>query len=296
MSTPNPISTRGPTPPLSSDSPPRSIPWKRLLWGRWDWKRPIKSLAFIWVALCLVACGFSNKLIFHPPPPQYTDSARHLHILKDANNRDVAALWYPERTPGSPVLLWSHGNAEDIGALTPLFTELQAEGFAILAYDYPGYGLSTGSPDEAGCYAAAEAAYTYLNDHLQIPSDDIVLFGQSVGSGPACWLAERHEAQALVLVAPFRSAYLTVTRVPLFPGDKFKNIKRIDHIDAPLLVIHGVDDRIIPFTDGRAVFDRHPGPKRFVPIPGAHHNNIWNRGLDTIIAELRNLPTHPTRD
>ncbi len=290
MSTPNPKSTSGPTPPPSPDTPARSIDWKKLLWGKWDWKRPFKSLAFIYLAVCLVACGWSNKFIFLPPDPSYDADTEGLRILTTVSNKKVAAIWHPERAPGSPVLLWSHGNAEDAGSLAPLVTELQAEGFAVLAYDYPGYGLSEGAPNEKGCYAAAEAAYQFLTRQENIPPGEIVLVGQSVGSGPACWLAERHDTRGLVLISPFRSAYRTVTRIPLIPGDKFKVIKRIAHIDEPLLVIHGEVDRTIAISDGRAVHDRHPGPKRFVTIPGAHHNNIWHRGLDTIIANMKDLP------
>jgi alpha-beta hydrolase superfamily lysophospholipase len=264
--------------------------WKKHLVGKWDWTRPFKSLAFIYITLCLVACGFSNKFIFHPPPAQYTAMAPPLQMLTSKEGRQVAAFWYPPQGPDSPILLWSHGNAEDMGSLAPLYTELRARGFAILAYDYPGYGLSEGSPTERGCYDAAEAAFTFLTTHEKIPADQIILFGQSVGSGPACWLAEQHDTRGLVLISPFRSAYLTATRIPLFPGDKFKNIKRIDHIDEPLIVIHGEDDRTIRFSDGQALYERHAGPKRFIPIPNAHHNNIWNRGLDTITAAMKELP------
>lgn len=290
MSTPNPKSTSGPTPPPSADPPVRSINWKKLLWGTWTWKRPFMSLALIYVAVCLVACGWSNKFIFLPPAPQYDADTEGLVMLTTAEDKKVAAIWHPGRRPGAPVLLWSHGNAEDAGNLAPLATKLQAEGFAVLSYDYPGYGLSEGSPNEHGCYEAIEASYQFLTQQQGIPSRDIILVGQSVGSGPACWLAERHEVRALVLISPFRSAYRTVTRIPLIPGDKFQNIKRIAHIEEPLLVIHGERDRTISISDGRAVHKRHPGPKRFVAIPDAHHNNIWHRGLQTIIANIKDLP------
>ena len=264
--------------------------WKKLLWGEWNWTRPFKSLAFIYLTLCVVACGFSNKFIFQPPPAQYTAGASRLQMLSTEEGEQIAAFWYPHQDPDSPVLLWSHGNAEDLGSLAPLFTELHAEGFAILAYDYPGYGLSEGSPGERSCYAAADAAFTFLNIHELISAEDILLVGQSVGSGPACWLAERHKTGGLVLISPFRSAFLTVTGIPLFPGDKFKNHKRIGHIEEPLLVIHGTNDSIIPFANGKALYDQHAGPKQFVPIEGTGHNDIWNRGFETIVAAIKDFP------
>ena len=267
--------------------------WKKFVIGKWDWTRPFKSLAFIYVALCLVACGFSNKFIFYPPPAQYTAKASRLQMLPGKDGRQVAAFWYPPQSPDDPVLLWSHGNAEDLGGLAPLYTELRAQGVGILGYDYPGYGLSDGSPTERGCYEAADAAVTFLTTHENIPVENILLVGQSVGSGPACYLAEHHNFRGLVLISPFRTAFLTATRIPLFPGDKFKNIKRIDRIDEPLVVIHGKNDKTIPFTDGKALYERHGGPKRFIAIPDAHHNNIWHRGLYTIIEAMKDLPTGP---
>lgn len=261
-----------------------------MLWGTWDWKRPVKSLVVIYLAVCLFACGWSDKLIFLPPGPGYDAGTEGLEVLTTARGRRIAALWQPERRPGAPVLLWSHGNAEDAGALGPLVTALRAEGFAILAYDYPGYGLSEGTPDEEGCYDAIAAAYQFLTQQQNIPSRDIVLVGQSVGSGPACWLAEREDARALVLISPFRSAYRTVTRIPLIPGDKFENIRRIARVDEPLVVIHGEHDRTIPISDGRAVHARHPGPKHFATIPDAHHNDVRSRGFDVLVTALKDLP------
>lgn len=269
--------------------------WKKLLLGEWDWKRPFKSLAFIYLTLCVVACGFSNKFIFQPPPAQYTVESSHLRMLPTEGNRQVAAFWYPGPRSDSPVLLWSHGNAEDLGTLAPLFTELQAEGFAILAYDYPGYGLSDGSPSERSCYEAADAAFHFLNSEEKIPAEKILLLGQSVGTGPACWLAERYTTRGLVLLSPFRSAFLTVTRIPLLPGDKFKNHKRIGHIDEPLLVIHGTDDTIIPFADGKSVYEQHGGPKQFLPIQDTGHNDIWNRGFEIIVKAIKAFPPEENR-
>jgi pimeloyl-ACP methyl ester carboxylesterase len=282
-------------PPPSPEPPGRATIRKKRPRGKWLWLRPLRFLGLLYLGLCLFAFGCSNRLIFLPPAPRYDAATEGLHMLATPRGRKVAALWRPERSPGFPVLLWSHGNAEDAGALAPLLARLQAEGFAVLAYDYPGYGLSEGSPSENGCYEAAEAAYQFLTHQQGVPPGDIILVGQSVGSGPACWLAERHAVRGLVLISPFRSAYRTVTRIPVIPWDKFVNIRRMAGIDEPLLVIHGEVDRTIAISDGRAVHDRHPGPKRFVTIPGAHHNNIWLLGFDTILTHMKTMPAPRSR-
>lgn len=255
--------------------------WKRWLVGTWDWKRPFKSLLFIYLSLLLVACSFSNKFIFHPPPPQYSEDSSDL-VLLDPGESQVACFFLPPDR-GERVLLWSHGNAEDIGALKPLFVELHAHGFGVLAYDYPGFGLSAGSPGERSCFRAMDRAYRFLTERENTDPKRIILVGQSVGSGPACWLAEREEVGGVVLIAPFLSAFRTVTRIPIFPGDKFKNVKRIGKIEEPLLVIHGSDDEAVPFAQGRRLFELHGGPKQFLEIPGAGHNDIWHLGMREMI-------------
>lgn len=264
--------------------------WKRLLWGEWNWVRPFKSLVFIYITLTVVACGFSNHLIFQPPPSQYTSTASRLQLLNTVDGAQVAAFWYAPAGPDDRVLLWSHGNAEDLGGLVPLHRELVSQGFGILAYDYPGYGLSAGSPNEHGCYEAIDTAYHFLTTEQNIAPSRIIIVGQSVGSGPACWLAEREEAAGLVLISPFLSAFRTVTRVPLFPGDKFPNIHRIKKIDEALLIVHGTVDRTIPFAQGQRLYELHRGPKQFLPIEGAGHNTIWPIGYDQIEAALLEFP------
>lgn len=248
--------------------------------------RPIKSLAFIYIVLAVTACGFTNSLLFHPPKSDYTSKSSRLELLQTTKGAQVAAFWYPPSDPDAPILLWSHGNAEDLGDLLPLHRELNNQGFGILAYDYPGYGLSEGSPNESGCYAAIDAAYKFLVTEKQIPNEQITIVGQSVGSGPACWLAEREDTAGLVLISPFLSVYRTVTKVPLFPGDKFPNIHRIKKIDEALLVIHGTNDRTIPFSHGERLHQLHSGPKTFVAIEGADHNTIWPVGYELIVSSL----------
>jgi alpha-beta hydrolase superfamily lysophospholipase len=260
--------------------------WKRLLIGEWNWKRPLKSIAFIYGVLAIIALFFSNLLIFQPPPAQYTSNASRLEMLADETGRDVAAFWYPPSSADDPILLWSHGNAEDIGALVPLHRELAKEGFGILAYDYPGYGLSSGSPGEAGCYTSIEAAYAHLINEKRIPASRIFVVGQSVGSGPACWLAEREDTAGLILISPFLSAFRTATKVPLFPGDKFPNLHRIKNIEEPLLVIHGTADATIPFEHGERLHHLHSGTKALLPISNANHNTIWPVGYPEITSAL----------
>lgn len=248
--------------------------WKKYLIGEWNWKRPFKSLIFIYLSLLLVAMGCSNQLIYHPPQASYTAEGPSIHTISGPDGQNIGISHLPA-SPGHPTLLWSHGNAEDIGALYDRFRLFQSRGYGVLAYDYPGYGISQGTPSEQGCYDACEAAWKHLTGPLGVSPDKILIYGQSVGSGPACWLANRHSSAGLILVTPLTSAFRTVTRIPIFPGDQYPNIKRIPEIRTPLLVIHGDRDQVVKQWHGKKIHQLHPGPKRFVDVPGAGHNDLY---------------------
>jgi pimeloyl-ACP methyl ester carboxylesterase len=259
--------------------------------ARRPWWRPLGTASVFYGCLSIVVLVSCNHLIFQPPAINY--SADDSHIVMLEGEERLACFWLPPPDGNAALLLWSHGNAEDLGHLGPLFTELHGRGFGILAYDYPGYGASEGTPDESACYAAASRAWDFATTQQGIRPERILLVGQSVGSGPATWLAKREDAAGLVLISPFLSAFRTLTRIPLFPGDKFSNISRISDVGLPLLVIHGTRDEVIPFSHGRTLHDRHPGPKRFVAIEDAGHNTIWRVGLEEIVDAIQRLGGTP---
>lgn len=259
--------------------------WKKYLIGEWNWMRPVKSIAFIYLALLVVALGFADQLIHRPPTAGYSEASHPVRSIEKSDGRKIALIHLPA-APGMPTLLWSHGNAEDIGYLAERHQDFHARGYGILAYDYPGYGLSEGRPDEDGCYDACQSAWNHLTETLGVPADQIIIYGQSVGSGPSVWLAEHQSCAGLMLVTPFISAFRTVTRVPVFPGDRFNNIDRIASITTPLLVVHGDQDQVIGQWHGKKLHDLHPGPKTFLSIEGAGHNDIYLLATDEILDAL----------
>ena len=259
--------------------------WKKILIGKWNWMRPVKSIAIIYLLLLLVAMAFSDHLIHQPPAAGYKADSPGISLIEMDNGEKIAISYLPAK-PGMPTLLWAHGNAEDIGYLRPRHLDFHAAGFGILAYDYPGYGLSDGSPSEKGCYKAAITVWEHLTNTLNIPKADVIIYGQSVGSGASVWLATQVDASGLILVSPFVSAFRAVTRIPIFPGDKFNNLKRIDQIDMPLLVIHGSRDKVIAPWHGKKLYDTHPGPKFWEEIEDTGHNDIYLLAGDRIIKSI----------
>lgn len=213
-----------------------------------------------------------NAMMFHPHEPYYTWQTPHVINIGD-QKMPVAAYWHPG-TNATATVLFSHGNAEDIGDLSELFDALAQSGVSVLAYDYPGYGLSAGSPTEKGCYEAAEKAYAFLIEYQKLTPACIIIQGRSLGSGPACYLAEKYPVKGLILESGFLSAPRVVTRVRLLPQDPFPNINRIEHIPCPKLFLHGTHDSVIPFWHGKEMYERSSGPKDYHWVSEAGHNDL----------------------
>jgi fermentation-respiration switch protein FrsA (DUF1100 family) len=212
-------------------------------------------------------------MIFLPPPATY-GSGREIVGLRTADGVRLSALYLPNPS-GDHTLLYSHGNAEDLGGVYPLLVRLREIGFSVLAYDYRGYGTSEGKPSERGAYADIDAAYAYLTTTLGIPPGHIIAYGRSVGAGPAVDLAARRPIGGLVLESAFTTALRVITRVPLLPFDRFRNIDKIGRVGCPVLVMHGRADEVVPFAHGLALWRAAPEPKRFLWVDGAGHNDFW---------------------
>ncbi len=260
--------------------------WRKYLIGTWSWKRPLYSILSIYIILLIIVLFFADKLIFPAPENTYDKTLENLILLENESGQQVASL-YIKGSPDLPTLLWSHGNAEDLLSLTPLLQHIRDnQGYNILAYDYPGYGLSDGKPSENGCYENITAAWVYLTDKLSVPQDKIIIVGQSVGTGPSTWLASREQIKpaGLVLIAPFKSINRVPFGVNIFPKDRFPNINRIENVSAPLLVIHGKKDAMIKPSHGKAIHEAHTGDKSLMIIENVNHNDVW--GSDEVYQSL----------
>lgn len=268
--------------------------WKRILIGEWSWKRPMQSLVSIYLILCVVAVFFADRLIFMPPVPSYGAGLEGLIHLRTDEDESIAALHYPA-ADGMPTFLYSHGNAEDMGQAIELYQIWNEAGFGVMAFDYPGYGESTGQPDEASCMRAIQAAW----DHLEgqgVPVESVVIVSRSVGGGPGTWLASREDFAGIVLISPFTSAFRVAIPFPLFPRDRFQNLKLIRTMHTPLLVIHGELDEVIPVSHGRTLVEASPaGDKAFIPIPDAGHDDLFMVAGHEIIGKISDFARRVAR-
>lgn len=181
--------------------------------------------------------------------------------------------------PPDPVatLVWSHGNGGNVGNRVEILLALAARDLAVLAYDYRGYGRSEGAPSEAGAYLDSEAAY----DHVRasgITPGRIICFGESLGGVVSIRLATERECAGVAVVATFPSLRAVARAhyglLGAAVGQRFDATHRLPRLSAPLLVAHGDQDEIVPFELGERLFAAAPGPKSFLRVRGAMHNDV----------------------
>lgn len=188
--------------------------------------------------------------------------------------------WLITRDRPRGVVLFSHGNAGTIADRLETVDVFRNLGFDVLAYDYGGYGRSTGRPSESRCYADVRAMWNYLTKDRGIPAERIVLFGRSIGAAPAIDLAVERTPGAVIIESAFLSAVqigreaYPVYPVRLLMRHRFESDRKIGDVTAPKLFIHSPDDEVVPYRHGRALFERAGEPKAFLEIEGSH-NGGW---------------------
>ena len=229
-------------------------------------------LCALYIGLFLLGFFLSDSMIFLPRPSSYQDSAEILKITT-ASGKKISAVYLPNPM-AKFTLLVSHGNAEDLGDDKYWLDSLRHAGFTVFAYDYEGYGTSEGKPSEKAFYEDVAAAYEFLAVDLKTPPDKIIIFGRSVGSGPATYIAAKRPSAGVILQSPFVSAFRVLTRVPLLPFDKFPNYKYIPHIHSPILIMHSHADSVIPFWHGQKLFDLANPPRHSFWAINADHNDM----------------------
>ena len=218
--------------------------------------------------------GFVDRLIFFPPSSSYDEHAPGLVRLQSEAGDEIAAFHH--QTPGAAItVLFAHGNAEDLGDGTGHTARYAQLGVSVLAFEYPGYGLSTGKPTESGTYAAADAGYRYLRERVGLGATAIVAHGRSLGGGVLVDLASRVPVGGLIIESSFVSVYRVVTRAPLLPLDQFESLTKLDDVTAPVLVIHGQRDEVIAPWHGRRLFEALPAHRRSsMWVEDAGHNDL----------------------
>jgi fermentation-respiration switch protein FrsA (DUF1100 family) len=203
--------------------------------------------------------------------------------------------WLVVATSAAPLLIFCHGNAGNIGDRVGNVASLEKAGISVLIFDYRGYGKSSGHPSEEGIYTDALATYHYAVEVLGYSPDGVVLFGRSLGAAVAADLALRVPVAGIILESAFTNLKdLAWVHYPFIPGKflvkhKFNVLEVVRGIEAPLLVVHGDQDGLVPMRLGKKVYQAAPGAKEFYVIPGAGHNDTELVGGEAYILRLRSF-------
>mmetsp|Transcript_17622 Transcript_17622/g.40786 ORF Transcript_17622/g.40786 Transcript_17622/m.40786 type:complete len:260 (-) Transcript_17622:62-841(-) len=236
------------------------------------------------------------RVVFQPPPPQYRgDDAALINLETSVGNRIPA--FFLEHRGAHFTLLFSHGNAEDLGLIFRYFVDFRnIMRCNIFCYEYSGYGTSTGQPQELAVYADIEAAYRHLRDVRNVPWERIIPYGRSIGTAPSVHLASKTPVRGVVLQSPMMSIY----RIPFqlrftMPGDRFNNVDKIGDICAPVFIIHGTRDEIVPVWHGERIYKKcvqHGIDYQPFWVDQADHNNLEVQAADIFHDRFRQFLQH----
>lgn len=214
--------------------------------------------------------------------------------LETADGEKLVA-WYVPAAEGMPIVLYFHGNGGALVHRVRRFRGLIANGNGLLALSYRGYGGSSGSPSEAGLLADATAAYAFAA--ARYSAGQIAVFGESLGTGVAIWLAATSPVARVLLQAPYTSiADIAATAYPFLPArlllkDTYRSDERVGRVTAPVLVIHGERDRVVPIRYGERLYALIRAPKKFVRFPEGGHVDLDQYGALDVIQSFLTEPT-----
>lgn len=243
-------------------------------------KSSLMALAMLY-ALAIVGLGvFQRKLMYFPDPRSVPAAQAGLAEAEEArvatSDGESLVAWYVPAPQGRPLILYFHGNGGGLVDRAPRFQALLANGYGLLAVAFRGYCGSTGAPTETGLMRDGEAAYEAARAR-GYSDKRIVVMGESLGTGVAASIAAEHDVAALVLDSPYSStADVAAARFPLAPVrwimfDQFRSDLAISKVRAPVLVVHGDRDDVIPIRFAERLFELANDPKTFIEDVGGGH-------------------------
>jgi uncharacterized protein len=258
-------------------------------------------IAAVVVFGCIVLAAYlgQRQLMYQPNPTRMAPAAAGFpaaeEVVLPTTDGERVIAWHVPPKGDRPVVLYLHGNGNALLMLVNRFKALVADGTGLVALAYRGSSGSTGSPTEQGLITDADTAYTFTA--ARYPVERIAVWGESLGTGVAVALAATHKIDRLILESPFTSAADVGSRgywflpVHLLIKDPFYSDARIGKVTSPLLILHGTDDAVIPFSFGQKLFALANEPKRFVRVQGGGHGNLDQFGAqDAIRAFLYDRP------
>ena len=260
----------------------------------------LRRLAIAWLILVIGIAVGQRSVMYLPHKTRVAPAAAGLVGVVESElatpDGERLVVWRAPAKPGQPTVLYFHGNGEPLTYRAGRIKSFQAEGWGIHLHAYRGFSGSTGSPSEAAIVADAKLAYDRLRAE-GIAATDIVLYGESLGTGVAIQVAVARPAAGLILEAPFTSLvaawrqFVPFVPLDLLMRDRYESDKVIGRLNMPLLIVHGEKDPLVGVKLGRALFALAPEPKTLAILPRARHMNVHKYGamdhIKAFVATLR---------
>jgi hypothetical protein len=257
---------------------------ERKIYSAFSFRDSVKKiLSTLLAPLFLFCTPLVNKLAFFPdniPADENLSLPKGCEtvLVTTSDGETLHCLWV-ESQPEAGVVIYFHGNAGHIYDRASTLLKLSEFGWSVLGVSYRGYGKSTGSPSEKGIYRDAQAALNYAQQELNTPLSRIVIYGRSIGSAAAVDVCQNNSPAGLILITPLTSGKAMAKEMGLgalagLAGESFDNRGKLKHIEPPLLIIHGTDDDVVPYSMGKKLYARYSGPKTFVTIEKGRHNSL----------------------
>lgn len=245
----------------------------------------------------VVALYFLQREMIYVPSRHRPDPAKW-HVpemrpvtLKTDDGLDLLAWWRPPASATAPVIVYYHGNGGHLGRHAFRMRTYLDKGWGVLTPTWRGYSGNPGSPSEEGLYRDGRAALRFVIGE-KIAPDRVVIYGHSLGTGVAVQMATEFQERAVVLESPFSSvADVAKSRFPFLPvdlllKDRFDSREKVRHIGAPLLLMHGLKDRIVPAKFGKRLFASAISPKQGHFIDRGSHNNLYQLGVGGVVVNF----------
>lgn len=247
----------------------------------------IFAFAVLYAVLVFGAWYLQRHLMYHPDTLRSDPSVFGLGNIKEIKletpDGETVVCWWGKASPGKPTLLYFHGNAGTLSTRSERIRNYHQRGYGMLMMTYRGFGGSTGQPSERANVRDAKLAYDWLI-RQGVTADQIVVYGESLGSGVAVQLAAAKPLAGVILDAPYTSMVdVAVLHYPYLPArwfliDRYVSRNFIGKINAPLLIVHGDQDAIIPVVMGNEMFRLAKEPKELAVIAGAGHADHYMFG------------------
>lgn len=265
----------------------------------------IFSFLFVYVTLMLFLFFNQRSFLYYPSKSLMTQAEagvpdmQVITVQPEGMNESIQGWYGRPSDPSKPVLLYFHGNGGGIDIRTGRIKPLLDQGYGVLLAEYRGYSGNPGQPTEKGLYADADAYFKWLTTQESISEERIVLYGESLGSGVATYLAAKHwNIRGIILDAPYTSlpdiaqgTIMGIFPVKLIMLDRFSSIKRIQSVTSPLLILHGARDKVVPIRLGKKLFAAANEPKEFKLYPTGGHSDLYAFGAgDAVLEFLKKTP------